>query len=81
MTISNLRKIKDDFASMNENKVIFFFKKRSNENVIEVKSTITEGKILMEELENKIEKLSDQKIRLFFQHFKDPNKWFQKEQI
>lgn len=59
MTISNLRKIKDDFASMNENKVIFFFKKRSNENVIEVKSTITEGKILIEELENKIEKLSD----------------------
>lgn len=44
---------------MNVNKVIFFFK-RSNENVvIEVKSTITEGKILMEELENKIEKLSD----------------------
>lgn len=64
--------------------------------VIEVKNKITKGKILITELENKIEKLSEsrtigekarnkeRKIRKlddFFQHFKNPNKYIQKEQI
>lgn len=88
MIISNLKKIKEEFASMNKNSDIFL-KGAIKNLVIEVKNIITEDKILIKELENKIEKLSEsrtpgekarnkeRKIR----KLSDPNKCFQKEQI